>query len=69
MISETKLDDSFPEAQFYMESFRTPFRLDRSKHGGGIHSFVAPLKLGGSCFLNLDKEGVMKKFLRNRGVG
>ena len=36
MISETKLDDSFPEAQFYIEGCRTPFRLDRNKHGGVI---------------------------------
>ena len=34
MIS--KVDDSFPETQFYIEGFRTPFRLDRNKHGGGI---------------------------------
>ena len=40
MISETKLDDSFPEAQFYIEGFRTPFRLDRNKHGGGILLYV-----------------------------
>ena len=39
MISETKFDDSFPEAQFYIR-FRTPFRLDRNKHGGGILSYV-----------------------------
>ena len=36
MISESKLDDSFPEAVFNMEGFRTPFRLDRNKHRGGI---------------------------------
>ena len=36
MISETKLDDSFSEAQFYIEGFRAPFRLDRNKHGGRI---------------------------------
>ena len=40
MISETKLDDSFPEAQFYIEGFRAPLRLDRNKHGGGILLYV-----------------------------
>ena len=40
MISEIKLDDSFPEAQFYIEGFRTPFRLDRNKHSGGILLYV-----------------------------
>ena len=36
MISETKLDDSFREAQFYIEGFKIPFRLGRKKYGGGI---------------------------------
>ena len=36
MISETTLNDSFPEPQFHKESFRAPFRSDRNKHGGGI---------------------------------
>ena len=41
MISETKLDDSLPEAQFYIEGFKAPFRLDRNKHdGGGILLYV-----------------------------
>ena len=40
MISETKLDDSFPEAQFHIEGFRAPFRLDRNKYGGGILLYV-----------------------------
>ena len=35
MISETKFDDSFPEAHFHI-CFRTPFRLDRNKYGGRI---------------------------------
>ena len=35
-ILETKLDDSFPKAPVYIESFRTTFRLDHNKHGGGI---------------------------------
>ena len=40
MISESKLDDSFPKTQFNMEGFRTPFRLDRNKHVGGILLYV-----------------------------
>ena len=36
MISETKLDYSFPEAQFYVDGFRTTFTLNCNKHGGGI---------------------------------
>ena len=37
---ETKLDDSFPEAQSYIEGFRKSFTLDRNKHGGGILLYV-----------------------------
>ena len=33
-ISEMKLDDSFPSAQFHSDSYFL-FRRDRSKHGGG----------------------------------
>ena len=40
MISEIKLDNSFAVAQFYIEGFRTPFELDRSKHDGGILLYI-----------------------------
>ena len=40
MISETKLDDTFPVDQFIFEGFRKPFRIDRNKNGGGILLFV-----------------------------
>ena len=33
MISETKLDDSFPLQQFVIEGFSSPFRLDRNWWG------------------------------------
>ena len=36
MISEWKLDDSFPHGQFFTEGFHTSFRFDRNKNGGGI---------------------------------
>ena len=34
-IAETKLDDSFPNAQFSIDGYRT-FRKDRNQHGGGL---------------------------------
>ena len=34
-ISETKLDESFPKKQFYMDGYAPPIRLDRSSEGGG----------------------------------
>ena len=36
MISETKLDDTFPPGQFLIEGYSKPIRLDRNCHGGGI---------------------------------
>ena len=39
MISETKIDDSFPLSQFKIDGFSSPFRLDRNSHGGGIMIF------------------------------
>ena len=40
MVSEAKLDNSFPEGQFLIESFHSPFRFDRNKNGGGIMLYV-----------------------------
>ena len=40
LISETKLDDTFPLNQFILEGFTPPYRLDRTTHGGGLMLFV-----------------------------
>ena len=40
VISEAKLDDSFPESQFKTPGYFSPFRLDRDQNGGGIMVFV-----------------------------
>ena len=40
VLSETKLDDSFPFAQFYIENFEIRNRRDRDKNGGGLIEFV-----------------------------
>ena len=40
MISETKLDSSFPSAQFVIEGYCEPFRLDRNCYGGGLLIFI-----------------------------
>ena len=40
VISETKLDDSFPAGQFKITGYASPFRLDRNQNGGGILVFV-----------------------------
>ena len=36
VLTETKLDDSFPTAQFTIEGYSKPFRHDRNSDGGGI---------------------------------
>ena len=40
MISETKIDNTFPTEQFKIEGYSRPIRLDRNSHGGGIMFFV-----------------------------
>ena len=40
LISETKLDESFPSSQFSIPGFSTPYRLDRTGRGGGIMLYV-----------------------------
>ena len=48
MISETKLDNSFPVSQFLIDGYTPPFRLDRDNNRGGIMLFVTediPCKL------------------------
>ena len=40
IISESKLDDTFPFSQFVIDSLTEPFRLDRTKNGGGILLYV-----------------------------
>ena len=38
LISETKLDESFPPSQFTVTGYRPPFRLDRTDDGGRGHN-------------------------------
>ena len=40
MVSETKLDDTFPTSQFLMQGYSTPFRKDRTSKCGGILLYV-----------------------------
>ena len=40
LISETKLDASFPSRQFILDGFTPPYRLDRKQHGEGIMLFI-----------------------------
>ena len=40
LISEIKIDESFPSAQFLLDRFSRPYRLDRCANGGGILLYV-----------------------------
>ena len=40
VITETKLDHTFPEKQFLIPGYRKPFRQDRNKFGGGVMIYV-----------------------------
>ena len=40
MISETKLDSSFPKGQFQIHGYSEPYRFDRNGNGGGILVFI-----------------------------
>ena len=40
MISETKLDESFPVGQFLIDGYSVPFRFDRNGNGGGILLYI-----------------------------
>ena len=39
LLSETKIDDSFPDSQFFTEDFKM-HRKDRAKTGGGLLLYV-----------------------------
>ena len=40
MISETKIDESFPTGNLLIEGFSTPYRLDRDSKGGRIMLYI-----------------------------
>ena len=40
MISETKLDESFPTSPFFINGFSSPHRLNRNFNGSGILLYI-----------------------------
>ena len=40
VVTESKLDDRFPDSQFHIQGYKVAFRKDRNKIGGGIIVFV-----------------------------
>ena len=41
MVTETKIDESFPTSQFIIPGFTLPYRFDRTKDGGGILAYIS----------------------------
>ena len=59
MVSEAKIDVSFPTSQFVIQGFAAPFRLDRTNTGGGILVYVRddiPPKLLNILYITSDTE-------------
>ena len=40
MISETKIDSSFPKQQFVIDGYSVPLHLDRTKDGGSLLFYI-----------------------------
>ena len=57
MFSETKVDDTFPLAQFCVEAYFTPNGLDRTCKGGGLLLYVRD---------NIPSTQIKLKFIENK---
>ena len=40
IITETKLDDTYPISQFHIDGYSMPYRLDRNRNDGGVIIYV-----------------------------
>ena len=61
VLTETKIDASFPNAQFRIDGFSASFRLDRNRFGGGVLIYVRediPCKQLTKHILPDDIEGI-----------
>ena len=59
IIMGTKLDESFPIGQVFINGFSSPFGLDRDRNGGGVSLYIRediPSKL-------LSVENIIQTFL------
>ena len=56
IVSETKIDDSFPIGNFLIHDFSLPYRLHRDSKGGGIRLYIR--EYIPSSLLATDKEPI-----------
>ena len=40
IITETKLDDTYPISQFHIDGYSMPYRLDRNRNGRGVIIYI-----------------------------
>ena len=72
LVTETKINSSFPEGQFEVDGFTTPYRVDRDYDGGGILLYIRqdiPSKLLINVKISENLEGVFinQNFRRKNG--
>ena len=63
VLSETKLDDSFPNSQFHVSNF-SMYRKDRTSHGGGLMVYINSLlphchRQDFDCLFKHNNEGMI----------
>ena len=71
MLSEIKLDLSFPHAQFSIEGYSKPYRLASDRNGGGLILFNRkglPTKLSISKFNSGNKAKSSQHFLQYKNL-
>ena len=54
LVSEAKLDDTYPVGQFYIDGYATTYCFDRTSHSGGILLYI--------------REDILSKFLKSEPV-
>ena len=68
VLTETKLDDTFPTTQFLVNGFSEPYRLNRNRNGEGlIFSFVRIFRI--NCQINMFFRTTGKVYLLNSILG